>query len=45
MHPAEGFDTIKIPGDRGLEKMKEIMQQGELEVDYKMVRELEELAA
>lgn len=44
MHPAEGFDTIKIPGDRGLEKMKEIMQQGELEVDYKMVRELEELA-
>lgn len=41
--PADGFDKVVVPGDRGMSKLKEAQQKGSIEVDNKIMNALEKL--
>lgn len=41
--PADGFDKVVVPGDRGMSKLKEARQNGSIEVDRQIMNALEKL--
>ncbi len=44
MRPAEGFDAVVIPGDRGHAKAKDVIERGEIDIDQKTVADLRQAA-
>jgi LDH2 family malate/lactate/ureidoglycolate dehydrogenase len=43
MHPANGFDGIAIPGDRGYANVKKARERGTLELEDKLLEDLRQL--
>ena len=42
--PAEGFEAVAIPGDRGYEKMRAALDVGTIEMDNTLLSDLQRLA-
>jgi LDH2 family malate/lactate/ureidoglycolate dehydrogenase len=38
--PAHGFDKVQIPGDRGMDKLKQAWEKGTIEVDNQLLSDL-----
>jgi ureidoglycolate dehydrogenase (NAD+) len=44
LQPADGFDAVQIPGDRGHAKQEQAMASGEIDIDETVIEELRQLA-
>ena len=44
MRPADGFDGVAIPGDRGHAKAREARERGEIDIADKIIEDLQKLA-
>ena len=45
LQPADGFDAVQMPGDRGHAKVKASLTRGEIEIDAELLQRLKQLQA
>ena len=45
LSPADGFDAVQVPGDRGHAKVNRCLSRGGIEIDAELIRRLKQLQA
>jgi ureidoglycolate dehydrogenase (NAD+) len=45
LQPADGFDAVQIPGDRGHAKQEQAMASGEIDIEETIIEDLRQLAS